>query len=137
MLDALFLGNHNWILPSPIVSTPLSCFLSVQELLLIFRHRVACFADSFFRRLFSLVFEVSLIFVSGTIDSSCRRVFDDRNLGWCFLDMLGLGGVSFWSGRFMCPFTSLVFGHGIDSPFLYPFVVVCLQYGERSRRDFH
>ena len=32
------------------------------------------------------------------------------------------------------PFTSLVLWHGTDSPFPSPFVVVCLQYGERSRR---
>ena len=33
------------------------------------------------------------------------------------------------------PYTSLVLRHGTDSLFICPFVVVCLQYGERSRRD--
>ena len=71
MLDALFLGNHNWILPAPIVSTPFSCFPSVKELLLILRRRVACFADSFFKRsLSSPIFQVNFIFVLGTLDSS-------------------------------------------------------------------
>ena len=96
MLDALFLGNHNWILPAPIVSTPFSCFPSVQELLLILHRRVACFADSFFKCcLSSPIFQVNFIFVLGTLDSSCLRVFGGWNVGGCFLDMLGLGGFFF------------------------------------------
>ena len=88
------------------MSTPFSCFPFVQELLLILRRRVACFVDSFFRRLFSPIFQVTLIFVSGTLDSSCRRVFGDRNVGGCFLDMLKLGGVP-WPGGFMSVLTLL------------------------------
>ena len=56
------------------------------------RCRVLCFADSFFRRLSSLIFQVSLIFVLGRLESSRRRVSGDRNIGGCVLDMLGLGG---------------------------------------------
>ena len=76
MLDALFLGNHNCILLAPIVSTPFSCF-----------------ADSFFRRcLSSLIFQVNLVFVPGTLDSNCQHIFDNKNIGGCFLDTLELGG---------------------------------------------
>ena len=58
---------------------------------MILRRRVACFADSFFRRcLSSLIFKVSLIFVSGTLDSNCRHVSDDRKIGGCFLDTIEL-----------------------------------------------
>ena len=93
MLDALFLGNHNWILLAPIVSTPFSSFPSIQELLLILRRRVACFSYSFFRRcLSSPIFQVSLVFVPGTLDSSCRHISGDRNVGGCFLDTLEPGG---------------------------------------------
>ena len=60
--------------------------------MLILRRRVACFEDSFFRLLSSLIFQVSLIFVLGRLESSCRRVSGDRNVGGCVLDMLGLGG---------------------------------------------
>ena len=102
MLNALYLGSHNLISPVPIVSTPFSCFPSVQELLMILRCRVACFADSLFRRFSSPNFQVSLIFVLSMLDSSCRRVFGDKNVGGCFLDMLELGGVFPWFGRFMC-----------------------------------
>ena len=103
VLDALLLGNHNWILPAPIVSTQFSCVPSVQELLLILRCRVACFAYIFFKRCFSShIFQVSFIFVSCTLDSTCRRVSGDRNVGGCFLNSLGLGGVFSWSDRFMC-----------------------------------
>ena len=98
------------------MSTPFSLFPSVQELLLILRCRVACFADSLFRRLSSPIFQVSLIFVLGTLDSSCQHVSGGRNVGGCFLDTLELGG----------GFTSLVLRHGTDSPFLCHFVVVCL-----------
>ena len=94
MLDALFLGNHNWILPAPTVSTPFFCFPFVQELMLILLYRVACFADSFFRCcLSSLIFQVSLVVVvPGTLDSSCRHISGDKNVGGCFLDTLELGG---------------------------------------------
>ena len=92
MLDALFLGNHNWILPAPIMSTPFSCFPSVQELMLILPCRVTCFADSLFRRSSSLIFQVRLVFVPGTLDTSCRHVSGDGNVGGCFLDTLELGG---------------------------------------------
>ena len=63
--------------------------------MLILRHRVTCFtcfADSFSRRLFSPNFQVSLIFVSGMLESSCGRVSGNRNIGGCVLDLLGLGG---------------------------------------------
>ena len=89
MLDALYLGSHNWISLAPIVSTPFSCFPSVQELLLILHCRVTCFADSLFKRSSSPIFQVSLVFVSGT-------------LGGCFLDTLEPGGVFPWLGGFMC-----------------------------------
>ena len=91
-LYALYLRSHNWILPAPIVSTPFSCFPYVQEFLLILLCRVACFVDSFFRRLSSPIFQVSLVFVSSMLESSSRRVSDDRNVEGCVLDMLGLGG---------------------------------------------
>ena len=102
MLDTLFLGNHNWILPAPIVSKPFSYFPSVQELLLILCRRVTCFTDSLFKRLSSPIFQVRFLFVSGTLDSSCRRVSGNKNVRGCFLDMLGLGGGFFWSGGLMC-----------------------------------
>ena len=115
MLDALYLGSHNWISPAPIVPTPFSCFPSVQELLLILRCRVACFADSLFRCLSSPIFQVSLIYVSGTLDSICRRMSGDRNVGGCFLDTLELGGVFPWSGRFMCVLALLsVWSYGME-----------------------
>ena len=102
MLDALYLGSHNWILLAPIVPITFFCFPSVQELLLILCCKVVCFVDSLFRHLSSLIFQVSLIFVLGRLDSSCRRVSSDKNVGGCFLDTLELEGVSPWSGRFMC-----------------------------------
>ena len=92
MIDALFLGDHSWILPVPIVSTPFSCFPFVQELMLILRRRVMCFAYSIFKHLSSLIFQVSLVFVLGTLDSSFRHISDDKNVGGCFLNMLELGG---------------------------------------------
>ena len=112
MLDALYLGSHNWISPAPIVFTSFSCFPSTQELLLILRCRVAYFADCLFKRLFSHIFQVSLIFVPGMLDSSCRHVFDDRNVGGCFQDTLELrgGGVVSWSGRFICVLAIYQFG---------------------------
>ena len=92
MLDALYLGSHNWFSPSPIVSTPFPCFHFVQELLLILCCRVVCFTDSIFRRLSSPIFQVSLVFVLGMSDSNCRHVSDDMNVEGCFLDTLKLGG---------------------------------------------
>ena len=82
--------------------TPFSCLSSIQELLLILRYRVACFANSLFRRLSSLIFQVNLVFVPSTLDSSCQHVFDDRNVGGCFLDTLELGGFFPWSCWCMC-----------------------------------
>ena len=102
MLEALFLGINNWILPTPIVSIPFSCFPSIQDLLRILRCRVVCFADSLFRRSFSPTFQVSLVFDSGTLDSSFRHVFDGENVGGCFLGTLELGGFSLGWWVFMC-----------------------------------
>ena len=101
MLDALYLGSHNWISPAPIVSTPLSCFPSIQDLLLILRCKVTCIVDSLFKRLSSPIFQVSLVFFLGTLDSSGRHVSDDRNIEGFFLDMLELGGFPLSCG-FMC-----------------------------------
>ena len=70
--------------------------------MLILRCRVVCFADSLFRCLFSPIFQVSLVFVPGTLDSSFRHVSDDGNLGGCFLDTLERGGGVPLSGRFIC-----------------------------------
>ena len=92
MLDGLYLGSHNWISPAPIVFTPFSCFPSAQELLLILCCRVACFLDCLSRRSFSPIFQVSLVFVLDTLDSSCQHVFGDRNVGGCFQVALELGG---------------------------------------------
>ena len=92
MLDVLYLGSHNWISPAPIVPTPFSCFPSVQELLLILHRRVAYFEDSRFRHLSSLIFQAILVFVPGTLDSNCRHIFGDRNVGGCFLDTLEMVG---------------------------------------------
>ena len=95
MLDALYLGSHNWISPAPIVFTPFSCFPFAQELLLILCYRVACFSDCLSRRSFSLIFQVSLIFVLDTLDSSFQHVFGDKNVGGCFqvtLELRGGGG---------------------------------------------
>ena len=36
------------------------------------------------------------------LDSNCRNVSNDMNVGRCFLDTLELGGVFPWSGGFMC-----------------------------------
>ena len=66
-------------------------FPYVQELLLLLRCRVACFTDSLFKRLSSPIYQVTLVFVSGTLDSSCRHVSGDRNVGGCFLNTLELG----------------------------------------------
>ena len=102
MLDALYIGSHNWIAPVRIVSTPFSYFLSIQELLLILHCKVACFADSPFKRLSSPIFQVSLVFISGTVYSSYQHVYGGRNIGGCFLNMLELGGAFSWFGRFTC-----------------------------------
>ena len=124
------------------MSTPFSCFPFVQELLRILRYRVACFTDSLFKCLSSPTLQVSLVFVLGTLESSHRCAFDDKNVERCVLDMLGLGGgfLFSWFGRFMCVLALLpvwYYGMELTSIFLCPFVVVCLRYGERSRRDFH
>ena len=139
MLDALLLGNHNWILPAPITSTPFSCFPSVQKLLLILCSRVTCFADSIFRHSSSPIFQVSLVFVPGTLGFGCRHVSGDGNVRGCFLDTLELRGffLGLWVHVCSHPFANLVLRHETDSPFLCPFVVVCLQYGEGLRGDFH
>ena len=83
--------------------------------MLILRCRVTCFANSLFRRLSSPIFQVSLVFGPSTLDSSCRHVSVDRNVGGCFLDTLELGGVFPWSGRFMCVLTLLpVWYYGME-----------------------
>ena len=116
MLDALYLRSHNWISPAPIVFTPFSCFPSIQEFLLILRCRVACFVDSLFRRLSSPIFQVSLVFVLGTLDSSCWHVSGDENVGGCFLDTLELGGGGGGGGG-----VSLVWWVHVRSPSFYQF----------------
>ena len=50
-----------------------------------------CFAGCLSRRLFSSIFQVSIVFVLGTLDSSCRHVSGDKN--WGFFPGFG---------RFMC-----------------------------------
>ena len=100
MLDALYLGSHNWISPAPIVYTPFPYFSPFQDFLLILRCRVACFSDSLFRCLSSPIFQVSLIFIASTLDSSCWYVSGNRNVGGCFPDMLVLR-VFPWSGEVM------------------------------------
>ena len=55
------------------------------------RCSVACFSDCLSKCLFSLIFQVSLVFVFGTLDSSCRHVSGDRIVGECFQDTLELG----------------------------------------------
>ena len=86
---------------------------------MILRCRVACFADCLSRRLFSLIFQVSLVVVPGMLDSSCWHVFGDRNIGGCFQDKLELGGGGGgcfpWSGRFMCVLALLpVWYYGVE-----------------------
>ena len=88
--------------------TPFSCFPFALELLLILRCRVACFADCLSRRLFSPIFQVSLVFVLGTLNSSCRHVFGDRIIRGCFQDTLELGGVFPDFGGFMCVLSLLL-----------------------------
>ena len=90
-LRALFLGNNKWILPTPIVSSPFSCFYYVQELLQIFRCGVACFENSLFGRSFFPTFQVSPVFVLSTLDSSHRHMSGDVNVEGCSLGMLELG----------------------------------------------
>ena len=61
--------------------------------------------DCLSRCLFSPIFQVSLVFVLGRLDSSCRHVSGDKIVGGCFQDMLELGGGGECfpgSGRFMC-----------------------------------
>ena len=105
MLDALYLGSHNWISHASIVSTPLSCFPFVQELLLILHCKVVCIVDSLFRRLSSPIFQVSLVFVPGTLNFSfrqqeCRRVFSRH---------VGRGGGGGGGGGFLGPMGSCAF----------------------------
>ena len=50
---------------------------------------------------FFLTFQVSPVFVPGTLDSSCRHVSNDLNIEGCFLSMLELG-VFPWPGGFVC-----------------------------------
>ena len=96
------------------MSTPFSCFSSIQKLLRILLYRVTCFADSLFRRSFFPTFQVSPVFVSGTLDSSCRHVSDDVNVRGCFLGVLELG-VFPWPGGFMCVLTLLpVWYYGME-----------------------
>ena len=105
----------------------------------VLRCKVACFADSLFKCSSSPTFQVSLVYVRGTLDSSCRHVYGDMNVGGCFLGMLELGGFSlaWWVHVRSRPYTILALQHGTNSPSFCHFVVVCLQYGKRSRRDFH
>ena len=113
MLDALYLGSHNWISLAPIVSIPLYYFPPIQELLLILRRKVACFVDSLFRRLSSPIFQVSLVFIAGTLDSSCQHVSSDRNVGGCFFGHAktgwGGGGGGGGGGGFLGPVGSCAF----------------------------
>ena len=60
--------------------------------MLILRCSVAYFVDCLSRRLFSLIFQVSLVFVLGMLYSSCRHVLGNRIIGGCFQDTLELGG---------------------------------------------
>ena len=82
------------------MSTPFSRFSSVQKLLQILLYRVACFEDNLFKRSFFTTFQVSPVFVSGTLDSSCRYVSSDVNVRGCFLGMLELR-VFLWPCGFM------------------------------------
>ena len=52
----------------------------------------------FFRRSFFPTFQVSPIFVSGTLDSSCRHMLGDVNVEGCFLGMLDLGVFPWFGG---------------------------------------
>ena len=79
-----------------------------------FNYGVACFVDSLFRRSFFLTFQVSPIFVLGTLDSSCQHVSGDVNIGGCFLGMLELGVLP-WPGGFVCILTLLpVWYYGME-----------------------
>ena len=83
------------------MSTPFSYLSSVQELPRILRCGVACVANSLFRRSFFPTFQVSLVFVPGTLDSNCWHVSGDVNVGGCFLGMIELR-VFPWTGGFVC-----------------------------------
>ena len=113
--------------------------LLFQELLRVIHCGVECFADSLFKHSFFLTFQVSPIFIPGMLDSNCQHVSSDVNVGGCFLGMLELGGFSlaWWVRMRSHPFNSLVLRHGTYSPLICPFVVVCLQYDESSKREFH
>ena len=111
MLDALYLGSHNWIPSVPISFTPFSCFSSAQGFLLILRCSVACFANCLSRRLFSIIFQVSIVFFLGTLDSSFRQ----HDCGRVFSRHARTGGGFPGSGRFMCVLTLLpVWYYGME-----------------------
>ena len=61
-------------------------------------------------RLFSPIFQVNLIFILGTLDSSCQYVSSDRIVGGCFQDTLELKGF-FLSHRFMYVLALLLDGY--------------------------
>ena len=99
---------------------------------------VACFAESFFGPSFFPTFQVSPVFVLSTLYSSPRHMFGDANVEGCSLGIGARGfSMAWWVRVRSCPFTSFVLRYGTDAPFICPFVVVCLQYGERLRRDFY
>ena len=94
--------------------------------MLILHCSVVCFADYLSRRLFSLIFQVSLVFVLGTLDSSCRHVSSDRIVGGCFQNMLEPGGFFPGSGRFMCVLAlSPVWYYGMELiPLSFPLLLL-------------
>ena len=91
--------------------------------MLILRCSIACFADCLSKRLFSLIFQVSLIFVLGVRFQlpACFRRQDRRRV---FLGHARIGGVFPGSGRFMCVLALLPVGYyGME---LIPFFVALL-----------
>ena len=82
---------------------------------------------------------MSLFFVPSMLDSSCRHIFGDKNVGGCFLDTLELGG--FLPGMVVSYAFSPFYQFGIMAwngfPFFLSFCCCLLAVGERSRRDFH
>ena len=56
-----------------------------------------------------------------------------------FSGYIGVEGffLAWWVRVCSSPFTGLILWHGTNFSFICPLVVVCLQYGERSRRDFY
>ena len=83
------------------MSKPSSCLSSVQELLQILCCGVACYANSRFKYSFFLSFQVSPVFILGTLDFNFRHMSGDVNVGGCFLGMLDLG-IFPWPDGFMC-----------------------------------